>query len=246
MSYYITRIFNNKLKLGVILFIFAAPILDVLKALIDVSKGAAVPFPALAAFLGSFMLTGYLPLFLAIIVADDCIEDYRIGYKNILVTKRGKNKYFALNMLKSFTVSFLILVIPLLLNLLMVHIVFSGGTFLFIAQESIKVIPSMAEQFSHPMFYNLLCIFLFSFVGAFVGSGATALAMAFPNRFILYPLDFILWYIPCIMESSVRGAFQPFTEYPLSKYFPGLILVLAINVIAVLFSFFKVTKYDQV
>ena len=59
-------------------------------------------------------------------------------------------------------------------------------------------------------------------------------------------LDFILWYIPCIMESSVRGAFQPFTEYPLSKYFPGLILVLAINVIAVLFSFFKVTKYDQV
>lgn len=51
MSYYITRIFNNKLKLGVILFIFVAPILDVLKALIDVSKGATVPFPALAAFL---------------------------------------------------------------------------------------------------------------------------------------------------------------------------------------------------
>ena len=126
-------------------------------------------------------------------------------------------------MLKSFTVSFLILVIPLLLNLLMVHIVFAGGTCLFIDPESIKVIPSMAEQLSHPMFYNLLCIFLFSFLGAFVGSGATALAMAFPNRFILYPL-----------------------EYPLSKYFPGVILVLAINVIAVLFSFFKVTKYDQV
>lgn len=33
------------------------------------------------------VLTGYLPLFLAIIVADDCIEDYRIGYKNILITK---------------------------------------------------------------------------------------------------------------------------------------------------------------
>mgnify|MGYP006992325032 FL=1 len=253
MSYYITRIFNNKLKLGVILYIFIAPILDILLTLIDLSKGASVPAPYLATFLGGFSIGGlrkllkwYLPLLLAIVVADDCIEDYRIGYKNILVTKRGKNKYFALNMLKSFTVSFLILVIPLLLNLLMVHIVFAGGTFLFIAQESIKVIPSMAEQFSHPMFYNLLCIFLFSFVGAFLGSGATALAMAFPNRFILYPLDFILWYIPCIMESSVRGAFQPFTEYPLSKYFPGVILVLAINVIAVLFSFFKVTKYDQV
>ena len=41
-------------------------------------------------------------------------------------------------------------------------------------------------------------------------------------------------------------AFDDTTEYPLSKYFPGVILVLAINVIAVLFSFFKVTKYDQV
>lgn len=40
------------------------------------------------------VLTGYLQLFLAIIVADDCIEDYRIGYKNILGTKRDKNKYF--------------------------------------------------------------------------------------------------------------------------------------------------------
>lgn len=52
---YITRIFNNKLKLGVILFIFIAPILDVLMALIDVGRGAAVPFPALAAFLGGLL-----------------------------------------------------------------------------------------------------------------------------------------------------------------------------------------------
>mgnify|MGYP000747952975 CR=1 FL=1 len=109
MSYYITRIFNNKLKLSVILFIFVAPILDILMAFVDVFKGASVPVPGLVTFLGSFMtaglrgvLKGYLPLFLAIIVADDCIEDYRIGYKNILITKRGKNKYFALNMLKSF------------------------------------------------------------------------------------------------------------------------------------------------
>lgn len=103
MSYYITRIFNNKLKLGVILFIFVAPILDILMAFVDVFKGASVPVPGLVTFLGSFMtaglrgvLKGYLPLFLAIIVADDCIEDYRIGYKNILITKRGKNKYFSI------------------------------------------------------------------------------------------------------------------------------------------------------
>ena len=107
----------------------------------------------------------YLPLPLAIVVADDCIEDYKIGYKNILVTKRGKNKYFVLNILKSFVISFLIIIIPLLLNLLMVHIVFAGGTYLFMDPESIKAIPSMAEYYSHPMFYNLLCILLLSLAG---------------------------------------------------------------------------------
>ena len=236
MSYYITRIFNNKLKLGVILYIFIAPILDILLTLIDLSKGASVPAPYLATFLGGFSIGGlrkllkwYLPLLLAIVVADDCIEDYRIGYKNILITKRGKNKYFALNMLKSFVISFLIIIIPLLLNLLMVYIVFAGGTY-----------------YSHPMFYNLLCILLLSLTGGVVGSGATALAMAFPNRFILYPLIFILWYIPSIAKQSIMMAFQPFTEYPLSYALPSVIFVLATNVVAVLFSFFKVTKYDQV
>ena len=244
MSYYITRIFNNKLKLGIILYIFIAPIIDILLTLIDLSKGASVPAPYLATFLGGFSIGGlrklfmwYLPLPLAIVVADDCIEDYKIGYKNILVTKRGKNKYFVLNILKSFVISFLIIIIPLLLNLLMVHIVFAGGTYLFMDPESIKAIPSMAEYYSHPMFYNLLCILLLSLTGGVVGSGATALAMAFPNRFILYPLIFILWYIPSIAKQSIMMAFQPFTEYPLSYALPSVIFVLATNVVAVLFSF---------
>lgn len=50
MSYYITRIFNNKLKLGIILYIFIAPIIDILLTLIDLSKGASVPAPYLLPF----------------------------------------------------------------------------------------------------------------------------------------------------------------------------------------------------
>lgn len=192
------------------------------------------------------VLKGYLPLFLAIIVADDCIEDYRIGYKNILITKRGKNKYFALNMLKSFTVSFFVLIIPLLLNLLMVHIVFAGGTYIPADVEMLKSEPNLFQSYSNPMFYNILYILVFSFIGGIVGSGATALAMAFPNRFILYPLAFILWYISTAIKPSIIGALTPFTVYPLSHYTFTIIFVVAINIVAALFSFFKVTKYDQV
>lgn len=253
MSYYITRIFNNKLKLGIILLIFIAPILDILLTLIDVINGGSVSVPYLVTFLGDYIgsgfrgvLLGYLPLFLAIIVADDCIEDFRIGNKNILITKWGKKKYFALNMFKSFVISFLVLIIPLLLNLLMVHITFAGGTYIPMDSETLKSIPSMYQSYNNPMFYNMICILLLSLVGGVVGSGAAALAMAFPNRFILYPLVFILWYIPSVIQPSVIGAFQPFADDYVSDSIPSVIFVLAINVAAALFSFFKVTKYDQV
>lgn len=79
-----------------------------------------------------------------------------------------------------------------------------------------------------------------------MGSGATALAMAFPNRFILYPLAFILWYISTAIKPSIIGALTPFTVDPLSHYTFTIIFVVAINIVAALFSFFKVTKYDQV
>ena len=144
------------------------------------------------------------------------------------------NKYFVLNILKSFTVSFFVLIIPLLLNLLMVHIVFAGGTYIPDDVEMLKSEP------------NLLHILVFSFIGGIVGSGATALAMAFPNRFILYPLAFILWYISTAIKPSIIGALTPFTVYPLSHYTFTIIFVVAINIVVVLFSFFKVTKYDQV
>ena len=107
------------------------------------------------------VLEGYLPLFLAIIVADDCIEDYRIGYKNILITKRGKNKYFALNMLKSFTVSFFVLIIPLLLNLLMVHIVFAGGTYIPADVEMLKSEPNLLRSLTAIRCFITYFIFLF-------------------------------------------------------------------------------------
>ena len=105
---------------------------------------------------------------------------------------------------------------------------------------------NLLQSYSNPMFYNILYILVFSFIGGIVGSGATALAMAFPNRFILYPLAFILWYISTAIKPSIIGALTPFTVDPLSHYTFTIIFVVAINIVAALFSFFKVTKYDQV
>ena len=101
-------------------------------------------------------------------------------------------------MLKSFTVSFFVLIIPLLLNLLMVHIVFAGGTYIPADVEMLKSESNLLQSYSNPMFYNILYILVFSFIGGIVGSGATALAMAFPNRFISLSVSFhIMVYIDC-------------------------------------------------
>ena len=79
-------------------------------------------------------------------------------------------------------------------------------------------------------------------------SAATTLTASIKNenRFILYPLAFILWYISTAIKPSIIGALTPFTVDPLSHYTFTIIFVVAINIVAALFSFFKVTKYDQV
>ena len=124
--YYIKRIFNNKLKLILSLLIVIYPIVDCAMILIDVSRGASVPLPCTSSFLTSniynvcqILLLWYLPLYLMLIVADDCIEDYKTGYKNILISKFGKISYLRNNVFKGFYIGFTILFISLIINFAM-------------------------------------------------------------------------------------------------------------------------------
>ncbi len=252
MSYYFSRILNNKIKLSLILLIFLFPVLDIIMTLIDIHNGASAINPDLAAFLGNIIFQGlqklllwYLPLLLAIIVSDDCIEDFMLGYKNLLISKWGKKKYFSINMMKSFIVSFLVIFIPLIFNLLMTQITFAGGTYNLFSLDDIKSIPAMNAAFQNPMLTNIIYILFTSVFSGFLGMGSTAISISFHNRFIVYPIVFILWYIPSMLNTSIISAFQPFTEYSMLSVMSVIIFVLIINLLAVAFAFVKVVKYDQ-
>lgn len=254
MSYYFNRIINNKIKLSIILLVFFIPVLDIFFTLKDIQYGGSVPYPELTAFLGNIIFQGlqklllwYLPLILAIIVADDCTEDYKLGYKNLLISKWGKNKYFLINMAKGFIFSFFIILIPLLVNLVMTQFIFAGGTYIGIEQGDIESIPAMKEAFKNPIKTNIIYILVTVVFSGILGIGATAVSMALHNRFIVYPVIFILWYIPCsLLYPSIVCAFQPFTEYSLLDSIAPIILTLTLNLAAIAFGYIKVIKYDKV
>lgn len=253
MSYYINRIFNNKIKLSIFLLIFLLPVFDIIMTLIDIHNGASALNTNLAAFLGNNTFQGFqelliwfLPLYLLVIVSDDCIEDFKLGYKNLLISKWGKNKYFLINMLKSFIISFFVILIPLIFNLLMSQIAFAGGTFNPSSSEDIKTIEALNVAFKHPMLTNIIYILFASVFSGILGMGSTAIAISLHNRFVVYPIVFILWYIPSLINPPIVCAFQPFTEYSLFDVMPIVLFVFLINLAAIAFAYIKVIKYEQI
>lgn len=252
-NYYLKRICSNKLKLAVIALLFILPVYDMYCILRDIQIGGSVYDPNLLTFLPSTLFNGaqmvlmwYLPLYFLLIVADDCIEDVKFGYKNLLITRWSKGGYFRINIAKGFVISFAVLFLSLALNLLLTQIAFAGGTYLSYEDSTIQSIPSLKAAFQHPFLTNCLYIVIMSFFAGIVGMGAVAIAMAIPNRFLVYPLVFLMWYIPSVLPKSIIYAIQPFTEYGLQDVWGTILLVIVLNAAAVAASYIKVMKYDQV
>ena len=250
MNYYLKRIINNKLKLGVIILLIIYPVVDIFMIIHEISRGQSVLDPNIASFLASQIFGGiqklffwYLPLYLLIIVADDCIEDHKFGYKQLLVTKWGKKAYFRINILKGFFFSFAAILVPLAINFAMTQIAFAGATYTGISDYTI----SDGLSLKNPLLTNVTYILINSFVAGIVGMGGVAISLAFRNRLIVYPTVFMMWYIPTtVMEKSIIYALQPFTEYQISDATGAIVFVFSINIIAVIFAYIKEIKYEKV
>lgn len=252
LNYYLKRIINNKLKLMVILLIIIYPIIEVCRSLEDISRGGSVFEPNLMSFLrGTYssafgLLVWYLPLYLLLIVADDCIEDYKFGYKNLLVTQWGKRTYLRTNVAKGFILGFSVIFIALAINFIMTQIAFAGGSYTGFNPKDMEWDETLKPIFQNPMLTNIKYILITSFISGIVGMGASAVAIALHNRLLVYPVVFIIWYIPFAIEKSIILAIQPFTEYLLKDVYSTVLLVIAINVAAVIFAYVKEIKYEKV
>lgn len=248
-TYYLKRILNNKFKLVLILFIFFLPVTNILTSLKNISNGGSVWLPDLATFLTvpdgggrKSLISGYLPMYFLLIAADDCIEDYKTGYKNLLITKWGKNRYFWFNIVKGFVIGFCVILLSLALNMLMVYIAFAGGRYTAWGHYE----EFMQYVMTTPFLDNCIYILLLSFMSGIVSMGGVALSLALHNRFMVYPITFILWYLPSAVTVSVRYMFAPFAEYPITYALPTYLAVVGINIALLIFAYIKVIKYEQV
>lgn len=220
---HLLRIIKNRLSLIFIIYIIVLPSLEIpLIYYLHINAGGSRPMPYCA-----FILVGYslfqipqrvfewfLPVYLLIIVADNAAADYRAGYYNVMIVKCGKKRYFLDKLRTSFVVSFGVVLVSLLINLLLVNIAFWGGT------DELMTIDSQWPDFTNlclqnPILTDILYSVWFSFMAGLCGMLGAALTFFFKNRKLSYIASFGLWMVLVAQKKSLALIWQPYTEYPL-------------------------------
>lgn len=256
LIYYIKRIINDKTKLLLIIFILILPFSEIFFYLKNISMGGEVPKADFSCFLTGnthglrhVLQTVYLwfmPLYLLIITGDDCIEDYNSGYINLLISKTGKKRYYANNLIKGFVFSFLIVFISLFLNFIFVHILFFTPS----SQNSCELLSTETEFYkwtmSHTSLTNLIYIFLTSLIFGVTGMTENAMSIFFNNRKIVYPLEIILWFSALVCKKSIMLFIQPFTEYDITYALDTFILYLLVNIVLTSVLIILRIKYEKI
>ena len=255
-SYYFKRIINDKVKMLFMIILVVLPILDLIFTFIYVPMGAypekadANTFltAGSASFVFISLMIYFLPVYLLIIAGDDCFEDALTGYRSVLISKWGKKSYVKTNIVKAFCISFSVILFSLVLNLLMAHIIYSGSQYsqfdellIYYDQSSLFYIEA-----NNPLLTNVCYIFTTSLLAGLIGAAGAALAMAIKNRKIVYPLLFLLWYLPQQLDNSVLLALQPFNEYELDTKIPIYIITSCIFIATTIVAAIKEIRYAKI
>lgn len=255
MNYFLKRLLNDKSKVITMSLIIIIPLIEIIIMIYQSFLSDSIPNPCYSAFLaGSTVgfghilqgsLLWFLPLYLLIICCEENIQDFKTGNSNILIVEWGRKKYFIFNIFRGFIIGFLIILISLSINLILVHIVFRGGIYTKLS------VPSKSDtiayfSYSHPLITNSVYILITSFLSGLISMTGVALSIVFRKRNIVYPITFLMWYIPCIMPKSLIYVTQPFTEYHLNETYPILIVFAAVNVLATTAMYIKETRYAKI
>lgn len=256
ISYYFKRIINDKTKLFMIIFILILPIAEILLYLRNISVGGYVPYADLACFLTGnshglrhmiqSVFLWFMPFYLLVVVADDCIEDYQSGYKNVMISKMGNKRYFINNIIKGFVFSFVIVFTALIFNFILVHILFysaSGQNISAILGEQSGFLKWSAENVT---LTNIIYIVIASLIYAITGATGTAVSVFFHERKIIYPLMLALWFVPLLLKKSIMIFLQPFSEYSITYALPTVIIYIIVNIALVISLYLVRIKNEKI
>jgi len=252
LAYYLKRLLNDPLKTTVIIFILLLPFCENIYYIYEFLKYKNVVNPNYSCFLAGgstgvgHILQGVLlwfaPMYFLILFSEDCLQDFKTGNVNILISKFGPKNYIIINLIKSFVMSFMLIFISLAINMLTTYSLFFGGN---ISKVDVNVQGHGFYQYSitHPLLINIMYILLTSIIIAFVSMTGTALTFTLKDRKLIYPIAMFCWYIACSVPDSIIYVTQPFTEYGLDVTFKSFFVFIIINIVTVILLSLRETIY---
>ncbi len=257
---HLKRIFKNKVKLLFVVLVFLIPLLsglDILKNnFVFQLAGSQKPNPQFSTFLAAqqernfifhTILMWFLPLYLLVIVGDEGTEDYKTGYRNILIERIGKKKYLLDKMVFSFCFCFVMFFAAMLLNYIVVNVVCYGGKSMIIdpTDSPWNFLYTWGSQ--HPMVTNIGFMAVTSFFAGLSGSLGSMLSLTLHDRRIVYPLAFLLWFFyDLFTKTSLFYLFQPFTEYGFETLIPLFVNTLLLYVVLIIGMYFWEAKHETI
>ena len=235
MRQQLNRIISDKKSIGMIIFMLVIPILDIVQIyyqdIIKINGEMGKPYPLYVTFLSCYsqghifqmIYLCFLPLYLLVIVGEECIVDYITGYKS------------------AFIVSFTIVFVGLGLNLILSQVVFNGGTNTPFDAEPLKYDSFVMVKtflfeisYTHPLTTNIVYILITAIFAGVLGMMGAALAISIHERKMVYALTFAIWFIPILFKNSSMHIFQPFMEYDFNVVVPVAIWCIVLYILVII------------
>jgi hypothetical protein len=249
------RIYKNKMIAVLMMVIILFPSLDILRHLYPflVGFGGHITDPRVATFLASTsgghilqsIMLWFLPIYLLPLVAGACIEDTQTGYRNILICKIGRQTYRKTRLAMGFILPFSMLLVGLLINMALVQFFnLAKETHYPMEADAAPMILLLAQSIIHPTIANLGFILVMAFYAGLISLLGTALAMAIPNRKMVYLLTFTCWFIPMVQKESLVLLFQPFAEYDYGTLIPILVYTLCLYLLGTYIAYICEKRND--
>lgn len=255
MKQQIFRIFSDHKKLGMSIILILIPTLEIFQYLwYEKQYGMEVPDGMYATFLSAatighllqILLLWFLPLYLLILTGVDSIEDYQIGYKNVLIAKTGKKAYLHRKMVFSFFTAFFILFCALGLNFCICQICFRGGTYSPYDQTSIPDSYLFQLSYAHPEIANWAFILVVALLAGLISLVGTMLSIVIHDKKIVFPATFALWFGPILPKNSLMLVTQPFAEYDFDVLVPIFVWVVGLYLLVIAWLYLWEVKFAEI
>ena len=192
------------------------------------------------------LLIWVLPIYLMIIYSDSYIREVREGYAPTVFSRMDRKRIIKDRFKLSFILPFVASFLSLLVNFLLSHIAFWGGSSMNGLEMYIETQDFFAWSIQNANIAYIGYVVVYSLIAGGCGVICTGISFLFPNNKIAYALVFFLWIVQIISPYSLTYAMQPFIEYGPEYFIPALLIFVGMVVGVYSIAYIYKVKFDEI